>query len=64
MDELAWQSDKGFVLATELVEGLRRQNILLPSPGVIERICAEAITRANRRIYETLSEPLSNTRCR
>lgn len=55
------RSDKGFVLATELVEGLRRQNILLPSPGVIERICAEAITRANRRIYETLSEPLSNT---
>ncbi|RMR63868.1 Transposase, Tn3 family, partial [Pseudomonas savastanoi pv. fraxini] len=61
LDELAWQSDKGFVLATELVEGLRRQNILLPSPGVIERICAEAITRANRRIYEALSEPLSNT---
>ena len=28
---------------------------------MIERICAEAITRANRRIYEALSEPLSNT---
>jgi hypothetical protein len=27
---------------------------------VIERVCAEAITRANRRIYEALSEPLSN----
>lgn len=26
---------------------------------VIERICAEAITRANRRIYATLNEPLS-----
>ena len=61
LDELAWQSDKGFVLATELVKGLRQKNILLPSLSVIERICAEAITRANRRIYETLSEPLSNT---
>ena len=61
LDELAWQTDKGIVLATELVGGLRRRSVLLPSPGVIDRICAEAITRANRRIYETLSEPLSDT---
>jgi TnpA family transposase len=60
LDELAWQTDKGIVLANELVEGLRRQSVLLPSIGVIERICAEAITRATRRIHETLSEPLSN----
>ena len=61
LDELAWQTDKGIVLATELVGGLRRRSVLLPSPGVIDRICAEAIIRANRRIYETLSEPLSDT---
>ncbi len=61
LDELAWQTDKGIVLATELVEGLRRKSVLLPSPGVIERICAEAITRANRRIYDTLSAPLTDT---
>src|SRR3546814_15716762 len=48
------------VLATELIEGLRQKSVLLPSPGVIERICAEAITRANRRIYEALSEPLTH----
>jgi len=60
LDELAWQTDKGIVLATVLVDGLRRKSILLPSPGVIERICAEAITRANRRIYAALSEPLSD----
>ena len=60
LDELAWQTDKGIVLANELVEGLRRRSVLLPSIGVIERICAEAITRATRRIYETLSEPLSD----
>ncbi len=61
LNELAWQTDKGIVLATALVGGLRRRSVLLPSPGVIDRICAEAITRANRRIYETLSEPLSDT---
>ena len=60
LDELAWQTDKGIVLATELIEGLRQKSVLLPSPGVIERICAEAITRANRRIYEALSEPLTD----
>ena len=50
LDDLAWQTDKGIVLATSLVENLRRQNILLPTLDVIERICAEAVTRANRRI--------------
>lgn len=60
LDELAWQTDKGIVLATALIEGLRRNGILLPPSGVIERVCAEAITRANRRIYATLSNPLSD----
>jgi hypothetical protein len=48
------------VLATALVESLRRKAVLLPTPGVIERICAEAITRANRRIYAALADPLSD----
>jgi len=60
LEELAWQTDKGIVLATELVEGLRRERILLPTVDVIERICAEAITRANRRIYSALSDLLSD----
>ena len=64
LDELAWQTDKGIVLATALVDGLRRKSILLPSPGVIERMCAEAITRANRRIYNALAEPLSDAQRR
>ncbi len=33
LDELAWQNDKGIVLAMALVEGLRRKSVLLPSPG-------------------------------
>jgi TnpA family transposase len=50
LDELAWQTDKGMLLATELGNGLRRERVLLPAVDVIERICAEAITQANRRI--------------
>jgi hypothetical protein len=64
LDELAWQTDKGIVLAMTLVDSLRRKNVLLPTPGVIERICAEATTRANRRIYNALAEPLTDTHCR
>jgi hypothetical protein len=60
VDGLAWQTDKGIVLATTLVDSLRRKSVLLPTPGVIDRICAEAITRANRRIYDVLVEPLSD----
>lgn len=48
------------MLAAALVVSLRRQSLLLPTANVIERICAEAITRANRRIHAALTDPLSN----
>ncbi len=60
LTELAMQTDKGIVLINNLIEHLRRQSIILPALNAIERIGAEAITRANRRIYDTLGEPLSN----
>jgi TnpA family transposase len=59
LEDLAWQTDKGIVLAEALIQHLRSQSILLPSINVIERICAEAITKATRRIYYTLTEPLT-----
>jgi TnpA family transposase len=58
LENLAMQTDKGIVLASALIEQLRSQLILLPSIQVIERLCAEAITKANRRIYQKLTEPL------
>ena len=61
LNELASQSDKGFILADAVVEYFRRHLILLPSPNVIERICAEAITLANRRIYAALTDSLSKS---
>lgn len=52
------QTDKGIVLAGLALETLRQKRIILPALSVIERACAEAVTRANRRIYRTLNEPL------
>ncbi len=56
--ELAMQTDKGLVLAAHALATLRQRRIILPTLAVIERACAEAVTRANRRIYRALLEPL------
>jgi TnpA family transposase len=60
LEDLAWQTDKGIVLASALIGSLRRQSILLPRIGAIERICAEAITRATRRIHAELTGALTH----
>lgn len=56
LEDLAWQTDKGILLAEALVKYFRSQSILLPSINVIERICAEANTRSTRKIYFALTE--------
>ncbi len=61
--ELAFQTDKIIVLAAQALDALRHQHIIIPSMDVIERICAKAITSANRQIYETLTGALSNIHC-
>ena len=48
LTELAMQTDKGIVLASALIDHLRRQSIILPAINAVERASAEAITRANR----------------
>ena len=57
--ELAMQTDKGIVLVGQVLDDLRQRRVIIPSLDVIERICAEAITRANRRLYRLLTEPLT-----
>ena len=59
LGELALQTDKGILLARALADSLRSKGVLLPTVDVMERICAEAITRANKRIYAALSDPLA-----
>ena len=58
--ELAMQTDKGIVLASSVLDFLHQRHVILPTLDVVERVCAESITRANRRIYATLAEPLSD----
>ena len=57
--EVARQTDKGVVLVQALMGHLRRQGILLPTVAVLERLSAEALTRANRWLYQTLTEDLT-----
>lgn len=59
LEEIASQTDKGIVLATALIEDYRRQKVLLPTLNNIERIAAEAVTLANRRIHVALTGPLT-----
>ncbi|HQR96956.1 MULTISPECIES: Tn3 family transposase [unclassified Polaromonas] len=56
--ELALQTDKGIVLAGSVLDTLRHRHIIIPALDVIERVCAEAITRANRRIHAVLTDSL------
>ncbi len=57
--EVAPQTDKGVVLVQVLMGHLRRQGILLPAVAVLERLSAEALTRANRQLYQTVTEDLT-----
>lgn len=51
LTEVALQTDKGLVLLRALLGHLRRQTVLLPAMRVLERLSAEATTRANRQLY-------------
>uniref|UniRef100_B8HZ41 Transposase Tn3 family protein n=1 Tax=Cyanothece sp. (strain PCC 7425 / ATCC 29141) TaxID=395961 RepID=B8HZ41_CYAP4 len=59
LTKLALQTDKGIVLASALIEHLRRQRIILPAMNTIERASAEAVTQANRQIDAALTDSLS-----
>lgn len=48
--------DKGLVLVESARDFLQAQKIVLPGIGIIEKACAQALTRANRRIYAVLGE--------
>ena len=60
LKNMAMQTDKGILLATTLIENLHEELILLPPINVIDRLCSEAITKANRKIYQSLTESLSD----
>lgn len=58
VSDLAAQTDKGLLLVEGARDFLQARKIALPGIGIIEKACAQALTRANRRIYAALGEQL------
>lgn len=58
LTELALQTNKGVVIAEQLIDILRRNHIILPPAGVIDRLCAEALARGTRLFYQRLTDRL------
>lgn len=59
LEPIAMQTTRGMVLAASVADELRRRKIVLPPIGVIERLCAEAATRAQRKSFVLLTRDLS-----
>jgi hypothetical protein len=49
------QTNRGVVLVGAAIDELRRCSILIPRLAVLERLCAEAIRRAERQLFQTLT---------
>ena len=58
--EAAWATDRGEPIVRAMLDQLRRTNIMLPAPHVLERIGLEARVRARRRAFETLASGLTD----
>lgn len=56
----ALQTTQGVALAQAIVEELRRRQVVLPPVAVIERLCAEVSTRAQRQVFKLLTAPLTD----
>ena len=59
LTELGLQTDTGLVLARRALEIVRERHVILPAVTVIDRMCAIAVTRANRQIHRTLVSKLT-----
>jgi hypothetical protein len=62
LEPTAMQTTRGLVLARAVVEELRKRRIVLPTVAVIERLCAEAATRAQRKVFSLLTDGLDTER--
>jgi hypothetical protein len=60
LDPTVLQTTRGVVLAQAVVEELRKRLIVLPPVAVIERLCAEAMTRAQRKVFALLTEGMND----
>lgn len=58
--EAAWATDRGEPIVRAMLDQLRRTNITLPAPHVLERIGLEARVRARRRAFDALAFGLTD----
>ncbi len=59
LTQVALQTDKGVLLASQAVQSLRHNRIVVPELRVIDRLCVKAIARANRIVFRKLTSALS-----
>lgn len=58
---LSTRTDRGILIAEELLKHLHQQRIIIPSIDVVERTCAEAMTLDDKTVYTTLNAHLGIT---
>lgn len=56
---MATRTDKGILLAEELLVWLRQNNVIIPAIDVVERTCAEAMAGGDKIVFQTLNAPLT-----
>ncbi|MDM2796147.1 MULTISPECIES: DUF4158 domain-containing protein, partial [unclassified Citrobacter] len=56
---MATRTDKGILLAEELLVWLRKNNVIIPAIDVVERTCAEAMAGGDKIVFQTLNAPLT-----
>lgn len=58
---LSTRTDRGILIAEELLKYLHQQRIIIPGIEVLERTCAEAMTLGDKAVYTTLNAHLDIT---
>jgi Domain of unknown function (DUF4158)/Tn3 transposase DDE domain len=61
LSPLALQTTQGMVLAHAVANELRTRHILLPTVAMLEKMCAIALTRAERETFRRLTAGLTDT---
>ncbi|EMC9823454.1 Tn3 family transposase [Klebsiella aerogenes] len=55
---LSTRTDRGILIAEELLKYLHQQRIIIPGIDVVERTCAETMTLGDKAVYTTLNAHL------
>ncbi len=58
LTDLALQTNKALALAEQLIESLRSQRVIVPTVTMIDRLCAEALARGVKLLYQRLTQSL------